>query len=321
MKKTARKLWIAIIGGALAAAIVPAAAQETLKIAVPQRGNWDTSIPDVGERAGINAKHNIKVEALYTAGSGETLQAVLSGSVDIGLAFGTQSVFGDFAKGAPVRIISAQSTGAADYWYVRADSKLTKLADATADTTIAYSSTGSSTNAAVLGFLDLYHLKSKPVATGSPPATMVQVMSGQVDVGWASPPFGLDALRENKIRIVGRAIDIPRIHDETIRVNVATVSILASKKDAIDRFLAAYRETIDALYVDPKVLKIYADYVGVSEETAKYVRDNFFPKTLVQADEIKGIPLLMEDAIQFKYLRQPLTAEQLKELIQIPPPK
>jgi len=303
---------------ALAFAVAAASAEDMVKIAVPQRGNWDTSIPDVGARAGIFAKHGLRIESLYTSGSGETLQALLSGGVDIGIALGTQGVFGDFAKGAPIRILSAQSTGAADYWYVRADSKLAHLKDATPETTIAYSSNGSSTNAAVLGFLDLYRIKSRIVATGSPPVTFTQVMSGQVDVGWAAPPFGLDPLRDNKIRIVGRAIDIPRIRDETIRVNAVTATTLAAKKDALTRFLAAYRETVDALYSDPKVLKIYADFAGISEETAKYARDRFFPKSLVQTDEIKGVPLLMEDAVKFKYLAQPLTPDQLKELLQIP---
>jgi NitT/TauT family transport system substrate-binding protein len=36
----------------------------------------------------------------------------------------------------------------------------------------------------------------KPVATGSPASTLTQVMSGQIDVGWTSPPFAVDLLRE-----------------------------------------------------------------------------------------------------------------------------
>ena len=46
--------------------------------------NWDTCISAVGERAGIFKKHGLELELLYTKGGGETMQAVISGSVDIG---------------------------------------------------------------------------------------------------------------------------------------------------------------------------------------------------------------------------------------------
>jgi ABC-type nitrate/sulfonate/bicarbonate transport system substrate-binding protein len=42
---------------------------------------------------------------IYTSGSGETLQPVISGSVDLGLAVGTLGAMAAYAKGAPVRII------------------------------------------------------------------------------------------------------------------------------------------------------------------------------------------------------------------------
>ena len=62
-----------------------ASAQDSLKLAIGQRGNWDTSFSEVGTRAGIYKKHGLALEMLYTQGSAETLQAVLSDSVDIGV--------------------------------------------------------------------------------------------------------------------------------------------------------------------------------------------------------------------------------------------
>lgn len=32
---------------------MPASAQDTLKLTIGQRGNWDTSVSEVGQRAGI----------------------------------------------------------------------------------------------------------------------------------------------------------------------------------------------------------------------------------------------------------------------------
>src|SRR5215468_10264481 len=103
----------------------PAVADETLKLTVGQRGNWDTSVSEVGQRAGIFKKHGLELELVYTQGAGETQQAVISGGVDIGVAAGIMGVLGAFSKGAPVRIIGAETTGASDlYWYVRSDSPI-----------------------------------------------------------------------------------------------------------------------------------------------------------------------------------------------------
>ena len=107
---------------------VPAKADDTLKLAVGAPNNWDSGVPDIGKRAGIFQKHGLDLELLYTNGGGETMQAVISGSVDIGIGAGTGGVLGAFAKGAPVRILLAGATGASDlYWYVPAASPLKSL--------------------------------------------------------------------------------------------------------------------------------------------------------------------------------------------------
>ena len=78
---------------------------------------------ELGKDAGFFAKHGVDLEILYTEGGGQTQQAVISGSVDIGIGVGTYGVMGAFAKGAPLRIIGNSMTGAHDlYWYVKADS-------------------------------------------------------------------------------------------------------------------------------------------------------------------------------------------------------
>jgi NitT/TauT family transport system substrate-binding protein len=70
---------------------------------------------------GVFAKHGVTAEIVYTAGGGETQQAVISGSVDIGVSAGTLGVLSAFAKGAPMRIIAGEATGTAEYYFVKAD--------------------------------------------------------------------------------------------------------------------------------------------------------------------------------------------------------
>src|SRR5712671_4971287 len=126
-----RQFSIPLIVTALLAAASPASAQDKLKLTIGQRGNWDTAIAQLGTKAGIFKKHNLELELLYTSGSGETLQPVISGSVDLGLAVGTLGAIAAYAKGAPVRIIGAEATGAADYWYAKTSSNIKTLKDTT----------------------------------------------------------------------------------------------------------------------------------------------------------------------------------------------
>jgi NitT/TauT family transport system substrate-binding protein len=295
-------------------------AQDTLKVAAGQRGNWDTTIAEVGQRAGIFKKHGLNLEILWTQGGGETQQAVISGSVDVGIAPGIMGVLSAFSKGAPVRIIGAETTGAADlYWYVPATSPIKSLKD-TDGKTIAYSTNGSSTHGIVTAFMKQYDLKAKPTATGGPAPTLTQVMSGQIDVGWSAPPFGLQQLDEGKIRIVASGNDAAVFKGQTVRLIITNLQTLTTRKPAIDRFMKAYRETIDWLYSnDPAALKTYADFVGISVETAKRTRDDFFPKASVDPDRIVGLDTIVADAVTLKFTAAPLGKEQLAELIQIPP--
>jgi NitT/TauT family transport system substrate-binding protein len=272
---------------------------------------------ELGTRAGIFKKHDLEIETIYTSGSGETLQPVISGSVDLGFAVGTLGAMAAYSKGAPVRIIGAQATGAADYWYAKAASPIKTLKDANGRS-IAFSTNGSSTNSVVRAFIDEFKLTAKPMATGNPASTLTAVMTDQVDIGWAAPPFGLKELDENKIHIVAKATDAALVRGQTIRTVVANADALAKRKAVIDRFMTAYREAIDYMYGDnPQVIKDYAAFVGISEPLARRVRDEFFPKSLIWPDEIKGLDALMAEAVSLKFIPAPLTKEQLGELIQI----
>ncbi len=296
----------------------PAFAQDKLKLATGQRGNWDSSIGEIGQRAGIFKKYGLELEILYTQGSGETQQAVISGAVDIGVAAGIVGAMSVFSKGAPVRIISAETTGASDlYWYVKADSPIRTLAD-TAGKTIAFSTKGSSTDGVVTAFLREQKLTAKAVGTGSPPSTLTQVMSGQVDVGWAAPPFGLEQLDKKEIRIVAIGNDT-LFKGQTVRVNIVNLDALKAKKPLIERYMKAYRETVDFMYADDKGLEIHSSWLGIPLDLSRRTRDGFFPKASLDPDKIVGLDLVMPDAVAMKFIAEPLTQAQLDELIQIPP--
>ena len=303
-----------------AAVTLPAAAQDTLKIAIGQINNWENQAPTLGQDAGIFKKYNLVLENFGTAGAGETVQAVISGSADIGGGVGLAGAMRAFSKGAPVRVILPAFTGTSDlYWYVKADSPIKSLKDATDKNTIAYSTNGSSSNNIVLAFVEELGLKAKPTATGSPPGTLTSVMSGQIDIGWAAPPFGIKEINEGKIRIIARGSDVPSLRGQTVRVLIANADALDKKKDAILRFVKGYREAVDWMYSDPAAVEMYAKKTNMVPAIIRQSIDEFQPKATMQSDELKDLNAAMQDAVKLKFLEKPLTPEQLKVFVQIPP--
>jgi NitT/TauT family transport system substrate-binding protein len=196
---------------------------------------------------------------------------------------------------------------------VPTESPIKSIKDA-AGKTIAYSTTGSSTNLAVLAFIREFGVQAKPVATGSPASTFTQTMSGQVDIGWSSPPFGVEALQQGRIRLIVRESDVPAFRNQTVRLMIANAAVAEQRRDVLERYLQAYRETLDWMYADPAALKAYAEWVNVPETLAKEVRDQFYPKNNLRLDRLSGLDEAMADAVSMKFLAAPLTKQQQDDL-------
>ena len=294
-----------------------ALADDAITLAVGARGNWETAAAELGQNAGIFKRHGIALDILYTQGSGETQQAVISGSVGIGVGLGTTSVMAAFAKGAPLVAIGNASTGSSEFWYVPANSPVQGIKDA-AGKTVGFSTVGSSSHMEVLAFLKHDGIDARPIATGGTAATFTQVMSGQIDIGWSSPPFGIAAAHEGRIRIIARGSDLPYFRDQTIRLIVANAPWLDHNRDVAARFIQAYRETLAWMYGDPAGLAAYAKFAGASDAVAQQVRDEFYPRAGLTVDRISGLESVMADGVANKYLAAPLTKAQLEQLFQVP---
>src|SRR5215467_5933842 len=307
----------AVIAVLAAAMSSPASADDLLRLAIGQRGLWDSSIAEIGQAAGIFRRDRLELQVVYTSGGGETQQAVISGSVDVEVSAGTLGVLGAYAKGAPVRIIAGEATGTAEYYFVRADSPVGKdFAAVPPNMTLAYSTAGSGTHITALRFMKERNFTAKLTATGSVPATFTQVMSGQVDIGFSTPPFGLDAIEKGQVRLIALANDLDSVRTQTVRLIIANAPDLARRRAVYDRFVAAYRATIDWMYAGDSAIPAYAKYAGIPDAAAKTVRDRFYPKAMLQLDTVAGLSELMQDAIAFKYIPQELTRAQIDELVQ-----
>src|SRR6188472_134337 len=251
-KKLAFLLGFVVIG------LSTGADAETLRVAVAQRGFWDSTMVDIAQSQGFFKEAGLDIEILYTEGGASTLTPVLAGSIDVAMSNGILGVIGAFSKGAPVRIISAEATGAAEaFWYARTESGIKSLKD-TNGKTVAFSSPGSSTNLVLLQLVKAAGASPKLVPTGGAPATYTTVMTGQIDVGWSVPPFALKDLQEKKITIIARGSDVAEVQAQTIRVNVANANALKEKRDAFVRYVKALGRAIDWAYSSPDALSNYA---------------------------------------------------------------
>jgi NitT/TauT family transport system substrate-binding protein len=308
---------LTLVLGVLAVAVSTAAFAETLKIAVAQRGFWNSTFVDIAEKQGYFKDAGLTIEVFYTEGGASTLTPLIAGSVDVAMSNGILGVVAAYSKGMPVRVISAEATGAAEaFWYARAESGIGSLSD-TDGKTVAFSSPGSSTNLVLLQLMKETKANPKLVATGGAPGTFTQVMSGQIDVGWSVPPFALKELQEKKIVIIARGNDVAAVQTQTIRVNVANANALKEKRDALKRYVQALSRAIDWAYSSPDALPNYAAIAKVPVDQAKMTREDFFPKESLQLGEIKNLDATLQQALAFKYVASPLTPKEVAGLFDI----
>ena len=306
---------------ALIVATVPGFAAEKLKVTIPQKGFWDSSWVEFAEAAGFFKEAGLEVEIFWTEGGAQTLDAVMSGSSDLALSNGILGAIGRYVKGGdatPYRIISAEMTGAYElFWYVKSESPYKTLADVPEGKTVAFSSPGSSSNLILLSLLRQTGSKAKPLAVGGAPASYTQTMTGQVDVGWSVVPFRLQDVDEGKLRIIARSADATELKNQTIRVNLANLEALKTKRATIVKFMQIYNRAIDWAYTNPKAIEMFAQAMKVSPAIAKKAVDQFYPKSAVQIGEIRDLDRSLKDALDYKFISAPKTAADVAGLIDI----
>jgi NitT/TauT family transport system substrate-binding protein len=307
---------VAAAAGTVASA-VPAQALDPVRVAAGHRGNWDSLITLHCIEQGICEEAGLDVDITWTRGGSETLQAVITDSVDFALTNGAMGVLAAYARGAPIRIVSAEMTGIADmFWYARADSGIESMEDA-GGKTMGFSRPGSSTNLAALAIADIYGVDVEAVPTGGISDTRTQVMSGQVDLGWSVPPFNLDLVDKGEITIVVRGGDVAELGNQTVRVNVVNANFLAEHPDVVKRFIQAYSDTIDWMYdnLDESVAR-YAEINEITEDVARASLE-FFPKEGLDPARLVGLDTTVQQAMDMGELDEPLTEEQLDELVDL----
>jgi NitT/TauT family transport system substrate-binding protein len=304
----------AVLAALLALGAAPSLAADKMKVASSLRGFWDTTMIEFGQQRGFFAAEGIEFDLLWTDGGSDILQAVNSGSVDVGIGTGVMGVIGAWTKNAPLEIVGNEFVGSSDlYYFVPADSPVKSFKDLDGKT-VAVARLGSSSESVGGMLANQAGVKVKFVPAGGPPATLTQVMTKQLDAGWGVFPVFMDQIEAGKIRIVALGKDAPGISAQTTRVNIAAKAFVDNRPDVLRRFQRAYVKTIEHAYASDDIPKQWAEMNKMSLDLAKKVVAENFPKHLILPTSVGPVDLSVEEAVRNKFIARALTDEEVKKL-------
>lgn len=308
----ARRAVLRGLGAAALVGVQPARAADKMRVISSQKGFWDTTLILFGQQKGIFADNGLELDILWSDGGSDIQQAVITGSTDFGVAPGILGALSAFVKRAPIAVTNAAMTGSSDlFWYVRADSPIKSMKDC-AGKTVAFSRPGASSELIASTLLDAAGVEAKLVGAGGPGATLTQVMSGQIDVGWSAPPVGLKEQRAGGLRIIARGNDAPGLATQTVRVGMTNTRFLKEHPDLLKKLQKGIQQTIDWAYAGDEAVKMYADLNRIDLDTAREARDVNYPRAALALAPIGNLELSVAQAVKDKRIPAPLTPEQTR---------
>ena len=316
-------LFVLGLGYFAAPAAQAAAARTKIVLVVPHRVFFTVAVPVyIAQEKGYYREGNIEVDAVFTKGGGENVQAVVSGDAQIGLSTGFFAVLSAFSKGAPIKVAAAEITGMDSFWYTPANTPIRKIEDL-AGKKVAFSRVGSSTHMAVLAMSDQIQAKGlkplEPVSLGGVPESYTGVRTGQADAGWSVAPFMLDRIDKGELRVVVKGSEIEALNAITSRVHFINTSFAAKQPDAVRAFFRAQQRAVEYMLDNKEeTTKIWIRKAELKlPESAVLKTWDFYSKPALALKPIRGLQTTMEDAVRLKFLQQPLSKAELDRLIDL----
>jgi NitT/TauT family transport system substrate-binding protein len=175
----------------------------------------------------------------------------------------------------------------------------------------------------VLAAVDLLTAKGlpapQPVSLGGPSDAFTAVKTGQADAGWSATPLFLDLIEKGDVRIVFRGTDLERLRDVTMRVTFANANFVEKNPETVRAFFRAYQKAMDFILEHrQEAARIWIPFAKLKVSEAALVKAmESYERANVAFKPVKGIPTIMEDAVKFKFLKQPLSQAELDRLIDL----
>jgi NitT/TauT family transport system substrate-binding protein len=316
-------LSVLFVISSLASTLWAAAARTKIIIVVPHRILFTVALPVyVAQEKGYYRDANIDIDAVFTRGGGENVQAVVSGDAQIGLGTGTLSVISAFVKKAPIKIAGAEITGMDAYWYVMANTPMRKLEDL-AGKRVAYSRPGASSHMAVLGIADQIKAKglkpAEPVSLGGIPEVYTAVRTGQTDAGWSVAPFQLDRVEKGEIRVVVKGDEVVSMRDQSARVHFTNNDFAAKSPEAVRGFFRAQQRALDFMFANKEeTAKIWIRRAELKFPTSAVLATwDYYNRAAMNLKPIRGLQAIIDDGVKNKFLNAPLTQAELNALVDL----
>lgn len=305
------------------ASSLAASARAKIVVVVPHRVLFTVAVPVyIAHEKGFYRENNIDVDAVFTRGGGENVQAVVSGDAQIGLGTGTLAVISAFVKKAPIKIAAAEITGMDAYWYVQSNTSIRKLDDL-AGKKVAYSRPGASSHMAVLGIADQLKARglkpAEPVSLGGIPEVYTAVRTGQADAGWSVAPFYLDRVEKGELRVVVRGDEIAAMKDITARVHFTNNDFAARSPEAVRGFFRAQQRALDYMFEHKEdTAKIWIRRAELKfPESAVLKTWDYYTRAAMTLKPIRGMQTIIADGIKNNFLKQSLTQAELNQLVDL----
>jgi NitT/TauT family transport system substrate-binding protein len=307
----------------LASSSWAAAARTKIIVVVPHRILFTVALPVyIAQEKGFYRENNLDVDAVFTRGGGENVQAVVSGDAQIGLGTGTLAVISAVVKKAPIKIAAAEITGMDAFWYVLGNTPMRKLEDL-AGKKIAYSRPGASSHMAVLAIADQIKAKglkpAEPVSLGGIPEVYTAVRTGQADAGWSVAPFQLDLVEKGELRVIVKGDEINAMKEITPRVHFLNNEFAAKNPGAVRGFFKAQQRALDYLFEHKEeTAKIWIRRAEMKYPEAAVIKTwDFYNRAAMTLKPIRGIQATIDDGLRNKFLTQPLTKAEISSLIDL----
>jgi len=292
-------------------------AADKVRVSVAHKGLWDTGIPVlVAQQQGFFEKQELDVDISYMRGGPEGIQALLIGERDIASAIGTLATLGAIGKSAPIKIIAAEFTGSEMFWYAKESSGIKSMSDLDGKA-IGHNLPGTSAHLATLALNDAIGGGANLVMAGRMPDNMTQVLSGQIDVGYAVPPYALKQIAEGELVMVARGVDLDSVRNLTTRTVLASSSFMAEHRDVAVRYIQAIDMAHDWMYSNlDEALELYADVNELPVSILETVIE-FYARDSVRPGNMQGLDDTNQMAVEYGFLPEPLTEAELDEAVDL----
>jgi ABC-type nitrate/sulfonate/bicarbonate transport system substrate-binding protein len=263
------------LAGALVAA--SSATAETLRVGKAGRDAFSFVPTDIGAQTGLFKKHGIDVTISSFGGDARVQQAMTADGIDIGLGSGPGLAF--VVKGSPVKGIAAMADSPLTFaLVVRNDDSIKTLDD------LKGKKVGVSTVGSVTGWLVGETARQKGwgydgmelTPVGDDASRVAAVKTKSIDGAVVNLAVAFNFVERGDGRVLLLFGDL--LKDFHVHVIFATDKAIATRPEALRKFLAGWFETIAFMRKEKaKTIEIAGHVIGTDEPTTARIYDAMMP--------------------------------------------